>query len=81
MNYFIYCKKRGSKERFGALDLASGSYGVNLLYATFFRDLDRAKAVVDDLTKEVPDIVFQVRKPGCSKPVYEPSSETESTKK
>lgn len=67
MNCMIYCRKRDAGERYGAMDVHNGSYGVNLMFATLFRSEDRAKQVAAELAASCPDFEFQVRKAGSSK--------------
>ena len=69
MNYMIYGKHKEDKH-YGAMNLANGSVGVGLVFATLIPDVDRAKGYADLLTSECPDFTFQVREAGKSKIVY-----------
>lgn len=77
MNCMIYCRKRDVGERYGAMNVHNGSYGVNLLFATLFRSEDRAKKVAAELAVEYSEFEFQVRKAGTSKVVLDTTKEVE----
>lgn len=69
MNYIIYGKHKDDKS-FGAMDLANGTVGVGLVFATLIPDLERAKGYVDKLTEMADDYTFQVRGAGTAKVFY-----------
>ena len=69
MNYIIYGKHKDDKS-FGAMDLANGTVGVGLMFATLIPDLDRAKGYVDKLAEMVGDYTFQIRGAGTAKVFY-----------
>lgn len=69
MNYIIYGKHKDDKS-FGAMNLANGTVGVGLLFATLISDLDRAKGYVDKLAEMAGDYTFQVRGAGTTKVFY-----------
>ena len=77
MNCMIYCRKRDAGERYGAMDVHNGSYGVNLMFATLFRSEDRAKQVAAELAVSCPDFEFQVRKAGPEKVVFDTAKNVE----
>lgn len=70
--YIIYCRKKNSDEKFGALDLQGGQYGVKLIYASIFDVLDNAVKCADSLARQNREFEFQVRKLGQSKSLYSP---------
>lgn len=69
MNYMIYGKHKDDKS-FGAMDLANGTVGVGLVFATLIPDLDRAKGYVDKLAEMAGDYTFQVRGAGTARVFY-----------
>lgn len=69
MNYMIYAKHKDDKA-FGAMNLAEGTVGVGLMFATLIPDLDRAKSYADRLAANTTDFIFQVRGAGQSKVFY-----------
>jgi len=77
MNCMIYCRKRNIGERYGAMDVHNGSYGVNLMFATLFRSEDRAKQIASELAASCPDYEFQVRKAGTSTVVLDTTKDVE----
>lgn len=70
--YIIYCRKKNAGERFGAMDLQAGEYGVKRMYASLFDDLNRAKQCADSLARQNREYEFQVRKCGIDRPCYVP---------
>lgn len=71
MNYMLYGKYKDDKS-YGAMDLADGSVGVGLIYATLVPNIERAKKYADELMAKCSDFTFQVREAGKSKVVYAP---------
>ncbi|MCL2053180.1 MAG: methyltransferase domain-containing protein [Oscillospiraceae bacterium] len=70
-NYIVYSKEHGVDKRYGAIDFAGGRVGVGLMFATLFRDLGKAKQLVDEYGKEYPNFDYQIRKAGTSQVIYE----------
>lgn len=75
MNYMIYGKHKDDKS-FGAMDLANGTVGVGLVFATLIPDLERAKGYVDKLAEITGDYTFQVRGAGTAKVFYTKGMDT-----
>ena len=50
--YLIYCRKRNVDDKFGAMDLQGGQYGVKMIYASMFDDLENAKKCAESLARQ-----------------------------
>lgn len=61
MYYRIYGKHKDDK-RFCALDLSTGAFVNNLMYATFFREEEKEKAqsIVKNLQENNKDFEFKI---------------------
>ena len=70
--YLIYCRKRNVDDKFGAMDLQGGQYGVKMIYASMFDDLENAKKCAESLARQNREFEFQVRKYGQSRAIYTP---------
>jgi len=59
--YRIYGKTH-DMNRFQAIDLNNGNFVVNLIYASFFENLEEAKDTLDHLMEHNKNIKFELRK-------------------
>ena len=70
--FLIYCKLRGSNDKFGPMDLHTGECRVDIQSATKFSSLEAAIVAVDKMADNNPEFLFQVRKARRSYPEYVP---------
>lgn len=72
MNFIIYAKHKHDKN-YGAMNLADGTVGVGLMFATLIPELERAKLYADMLTEHIKDFTFQVRDADTNRIYYQPN--------
>ena len=58
--YRIYGKTH-DMNRFQAIDLANGTFVINLIYASFFESLEEAQETLDHLMEHNQNIKFELR--------------------
>ena len=71
-NLMLYAKEKGDR-RFGAVDMAGGTFPVSLMYATLVPEakLDILKQRASLLHRMNPDITFQVRYAGTKNVLFQ----------
>ena len=71
-NLILYAKAKDDK-RFGAVDMASGTFPVSLMYATLVPEakLDILRQRASLLHRMNPDITFQVRYAGTKNVLFQ----------
>lgn len=71
-NLMLYAKEKGGS-RFGAVDMASGTFPVGLMYATLVPEakLEILKQRASLLHRMNPDITFQIRYAGTAKVLFQ----------
>lgn len=71
-NLMLYAKEKGDR-RFGAVDMAGGTFPVSLMYATLVPEakLEILKQRASLLHRMNPDITFQIRYAGTAKVLYQ----------
>jgi len=71
-NLMLYAKEKGDK-RFGAVDMASGTFPVPLIFATIVpeAEMERLKQQASLLHRMNPDITFQIRYAGAAKVLFQ----------